>query len=89
MKELFTKHPASVDETYGEHMVMAASFGGRMFLASLACFVHAVFPFLFERTGSKAISELYERMVTNRHKATRRAETSLGHPDAAAARGGR
>jgi hypothetical protein len=76
MKELFTRHPASVDETYTEHMGMAASFGARMFFASLACFVHAVLPFLFERTGSRAITELHERMVTQRHKASRPVDRS-------------
>ena len=63
---LFTDHPASVNETYGEHMAMAGSFGLRLFLASLACFVHALLPFLFEKTGSRMITELHDRMVTNR-----------------------
>ena len=63
---LFTEHPASVDETYGEHMAMAASFGWRMLLGSLVCFVHALLPFLFVKTGSTIITELHDRMVTNR-----------------------
>lgn len=62
----FTEHPASVGESYLEHMGVAASFGGRMLAASLACFVHAVLPFLFLRTGSNTISTLHERMVRNR-----------------------
>ena len=41
LKSLFTDHPASVDETYGEHLVMASSFGSRLLLAGLACMVHA------------------------------------------------
>ena len=64
--ELFTEHPASVGETYGEHMSRAAGFGVRMMLGGLACMVHAVLPFLFERTGSRAIAELNDRMVINR-----------------------
>jgi hypothetical protein len=88
MKELFTRHPATVDETYTEHMGMAASFGARMFLASLACFVHAVFPFLFERTGSKAITELHQRMVTHRRKSDRLKDNDAV-PGGALARGGR
>jgi hypothetical protein len=47
-------------------MGMAASFGWRMFTASLACFVHALFPFAFLRTGSNTISQLHARMVSNR-----------------------
>jgi hypothetical protein len=63
---LFTEHPASVGETYGEHMSNAAWFGIRMMLAGMACMVHAVLPFLFARTGSRVVAELNERMVINR-----------------------
>ena len=62
----FTEHPASVGESYGEHMGQAVCFGTRMIFAGLACLVHAVLPFLFVRTGSRAIAELNERMVVNR-----------------------
>ena len=64
----FTEHPASVGETYPEHMGQALCFGTRMVCAGLACLVHAVLPFLFVRTGSRAISELNERMVANRRR---------------------
>ncbi len=62
----FTEHPASVGETYAEHFTMATGFGGTMILAGLACLLHGVFPFLFERTGSNAITGLYKRMVSHR-----------------------
>lgn len=62
----FTDHPASVGESYAEHMGMAFGFAGRLFLASIACAIHAVLPFLFVRTGSEAIRELHGRMVTHR-----------------------
>jgi len=62
----FTEHPASVGETYWQHMGMALSFAGPLFLASLACLVHAVLPFAFERTGSNAVNTLYRRMVSHR-----------------------
>jgi hypothetical protein len=64
--EMFTRHPASVGETYGEHMLVASSFGLKLLLAALACFVHALLPFLFERTGSTAVQFLHGRMVVNR-----------------------
>jgi hypothetical protein len=66
LSELFTRHPASVGETYAEHMQVAAGFGVRLFLASMACFVHALLPFLFERTGSTAIQSLHGSMVMSR-----------------------
>ena len=62
----FAEHPASVGETYGEHFVVAGSFGWALFKASLACFVHAVLPFAFEKTASKTIAELHARMVMKR-----------------------
>ncbi len=64
--ELFTRHPESVGETYTEHMQVAAGFGLRLLFASLACFVHALLPFLFERTGSTAVQSLHGTMVTHR-----------------------
>ena len=68
LRALFTEHPASVGETYPEHMAMAFSFAGRMLLASLACFLHGLLPFLFVKTGSATITKLYDQMVTNRQR---------------------
>ena len=65
----FTEHPASVGESYGEHLGQALGFGTRMVLAGLACLIHGVLPFLFVRTGSRAIAELNDRMVINRRRA--------------------
>lgn len=62
----FTEHPASVGESYFEHMGVAASFGWAMLKGSAACFVHALLPFLFTKTGSGIVSELHGRMVTHR-----------------------
>jgi hypothetical protein len=62
----FTEHPASVGESYCEHLFRAAYFGTRMVFAGLACLLHGVLPFLFVRTGSRAIAELNDRMVVNR-----------------------
>jgi hypothetical protein len=66
----FTEHPASVGESYTQHCVCAAGFGARMVLAGIACMIHAVLPFMFVRTGSRAIAELNERMVVNRRSAS-------------------
>ncbi len=68
LKSLFTDHPASVDETYGEHMGVAISFGARLFAAAAACLIHAFLPFLFAKTASNAIAELHARMVANRRR---------------------
>jgi len=62
----FTEHPASVGESYGKHLGRATCFGLRMVCAGIACLVHGVLPFLFERTGSRAIADLNERMLVKR-----------------------
>ncbi|MGB7654995.1 MAG: DUF6356 family protein [Novosphingobium sp.] len=68
LNRLFTEHPASVGESYGEHLLVAGSFGLRMILGGFACLIHAVLPFLFVRTGSVQISTLHETMVTKRRR---------------------
>ena len=68
LRSLFTEHPASVDETYSEHMGVAFGFAARMFLGSLACLVHAFLPFLCVKTGSETIAELNERMAAQRRR---------------------
>jgi hypothetical protein len=42
-----------------------------LFLASLACIVHAVVPALFVRTGSEAVTRLHDRMVVHRARLAR------------------
>jgi hypothetical protein len=64
----FTEHPASVGESYWQHLVTASGFSARMIAGGCACFVHAVFPFLFVKTGSGAIQDLHRRMSTHRRR---------------------
>ncbi len=68
LKAKFTDHPATVGETYGEHFVSAMGFSLSMLKAAFCCGMHAILPFMFEKTGSDCITELYDRMVTNRSK---------------------
>ena len=68
LTRLFTRHPNSVGESYLEHLAMACGFAARLALAALACAVHALLPFLFERTGSRIITELHDAMVINRRR---------------------
>ncbi len=62
----FTEHPASVGETYSQHLRQASGFGGRLIVAGFACLLHGIFPFLFIKTGSKQVVKLHDKMVTNR-----------------------
>ena len=62
LTRLFTDHPRSVDESYFEHMQFAGSFSARLFAAAFAALVHALLPFLFERTASTMIDDMHRRM---------------------------
>lgn len=66
-----TRHLDSVNETYFEHLGHALGFAVRMIGAGLACLVHGLLPFCFQKTGSNCIERLHDRMVVNRHKLSR------------------
>ena len=68
LKALFCDHPASVDETYTEHLAAAGGFALRLLVAGLVCSVHAILPFLFEKTASIIVEGLHDRMVANRRR---------------------
>jgi len=82
---LFTDHPASVGESYFQHLGSATSFGGRMILAGLACMLHGLMPFLFVRTGRRTVELLHDRMIVNRHRKPAALDPALGLPRNAAA----
>jgi hypothetical protein len=66
IQRLFSEHPASVGESYGEHLLRASWFAGKMLVGAGACFIHALLPFLCIRTGSETIQQLHTAMVTHR-----------------------
>lgn len=68
IRSLFTRHPADVGETYGQHLAHASGFGVRMITGGFACILHGLLPFLFVKTGSQQIRTLHDRMVVNRSK---------------------
>ena len=74
MQSLFKDHPASVGESYFEHMGAAFGFAVRLLGAACACFVHGLFPFLFTRTGSTTVKRLHDGMIAARHARSKAAE---------------
>ncbi len=64
------EHLDSVNETYFQHLMHACRFSFTMAIGSVACLIHALFPFLFVKTGSSIITKLHDDMVTNRHRLT-------------------
>lgn len=58
----FTHHPRSVGESYGQHFIMALGYASRLLLAGLCALVHAILPFLFEKTASNIIRAMHADM---------------------------
>ena len=58
MKNIFTKHPNSVGETYSEHLVKGIGFSIKLISISLKVIIHAIIPCLFENSASDKIAEL-------------------------------
>lgn len=63
-------HLNSVGESYFQHMRHALSFTWAMLTAASCCLIHAFVPSVFEKTGSRVVTRLYDRMVVNRSKLT-------------------
>lgn len=61
IKQVFLDHPASVDESYGQHFRFALTFSLTLFGAAFAALVHALIPCLFEKTASRRVAALYNR----------------------------
>ena len=58
MRNPFTAHPRDVGESYVEHCLFACRYGAKMTFGGIAAFIHGLFPFLFESTGSRITREL-------------------------------
>ena len=78
----FTVHPASVGESYFQHLRKATGFSLRMIGGGVAVLIHAVLPFLFTKTGSTIIADLHTRMITARQQ--RPVQRSVGRSRATA-----
>ncbi len=63
LRRLFIDHPASLGETYPEHMRASLSYAVPLLGAALAAFVHAALPFLFTTTASLTVKALHARMT--------------------------
>ena len=56
----FVDHPATVDETYWQHLKFAMRFAVRLLAAGGAAIVHAFIPALFETTASRMVNSIYQ-----------------------------
>ena len=69
MKNIFTKHPNSVGESYIKHFYNALSFSCLLFLLSFKAFIHAILPFMFETSVSDRVKTLNNDMQKRKEEA--------------------
>jgi hypothetical protein len=59
----FLAHPATVDETYFQHMRFAFGFAFWLIVAGFAALTHAIVPALCETTASRILGKLTAKMA--------------------------
>jgi hypothetical protein len=61
LQRLFLEHPRSIGETYFEHQRCAFEIGATLIAAGFACLIHGLVPAAFRDTGSRVVSQVYQR----------------------------
>ena len=74
MKNIFTKHPKEVGESYIQHFFKALSFSGLLFSLGFKALIHALLPFCYETAVSDRVKSLSEGMQKRRDDAMKRKE---------------
>lgn len=64
----FAEHPASVGETYREHLIAACVFAARLLGSGLACLVHAFVPAVYPHTASDTVTVLHRELRARRQQ---------------------
>jgi len=76
----FTAHPASVGETYTQHLHFAFRFGAKMAAGGLAGLVHSILPFCFVTTASRINDELVAMRAASRGRTVRVVDVETMQP---------
>ena len=84
MTNPFTAHPASVNETYWQHLRFALRFGALMTLGGIAALVHALLPFCFVTTAGRISDELVAIRAAARARSVAAARPAMARPDRSA-----
>ena len=58
MNNPFSKHPEEIGETYFQHLWFASRISWLAFWISVTALVHALLPFLFQKTASEMLKNL-------------------------------
>jgi hypothetical protein len=59
---MLARHLRESNLTYFQHMIRALSISYKLLVSSVACLIHAFFPFVFETKASSTIKNLCERL---------------------------
>jgi hypothetical protein len=62
MKNIFTKHPNSIGESYMQHLIKGVGFSIKLIVISCKAFIHAIMPCFFENSASDKVAELNDVM---------------------------
>lgn len=62
MRNIFTEHPSEQNESYIQHAFFASKCGIRLLFLGIAAIIHALFPFVFQKTVSSEILELSKKL---------------------------
>lgn len=55
------KHLKEVNEKYFKHLIEASLISLSLMVASIACILHAIFPFIFTNTASTIMRKILNR----------------------------
>ncbi len=80
MANPFTEHPASVGETYLQHMRFAFRFGTRMLTGGAAALIHSIFPFVCVTTASRINDQLVELRASSHGRRVRLVDVETMQP---------
>jgi len=68
VKNIFTKHPNEVGETYVEHGIQAMRYSLTFLFLFVIALIHAILPFLFKKTASDIVCEMSKDMECRQGK---------------------
>ena len=68
MKNIFTEHPHSLNETYFQHLKYAGTCGLTMIIAGTALLIHALFPFVFQKIGIDSLVKMIREYISRMTK---------------------
>ena len=68
MRNIFTKHPNEVGETYLQHGYQSMRYSLTFLFLFVIAFIHAILPCLFKNTASDIVCEMSEHMECRKGK---------------------